>query len=93
MIIFKKSVCDEFKKSASEMAYATMVILKNGNATGLKNTGIAYLNNMFENSVHFLPTFRTPYTPFENISEPVPFTHKRIQNFSVLRTSFLKISP
>ena len=81
-----------FKKSATEIAYATM-ILKKGNATGLKKTGIACWNNMFENSVHFLPTFRTPYTSFENVSVPVPFTHKWIQFFSVLRTSFLKINP
>ena len=48
---------------------------------------------MFENSVHFLPTFRTPYTTFENNSVPVPFTHLRVQNFSVLCTSFFEINP
>ena len=48
---------------------------------------------MFENSVHFLPTFRTPYTTFENNSVPVPFTHLRVQKFSVLHTSFFEINP
>ena len=48
---------------------------------------------MFENSVHFLPTFRTPYTSFKNNSVPVPFTHLRVQNFSVFRTSFFEINP
>ena len=68
------------------MALATMVTLKNCNTTGIKTSILAWLKYLIKSSVHFPPTFRTPYTPIKYNTYPYRLhtTELKLFPYSVL---------